>query len=110
MSSSEDKCEVSYDKYEDRRKIKYFRKVINSTSGRKGKNKTASRGVYKDIEVEEAEGRNFSTQNKSLALREFRHFSVFCYRAATQLDFCSLRLLQLGISPTALVAEALTLL
>ena len=39
MSSSEDKCEVSEDKYKDRRKIEYFRKVINSTEGRKGKRK-----------------------------------------------------------------------
>ncbi|KAF3527607.1 hypothetical protein DY000_02041413 [Brassica cretica] len=35
MSSSEDKCEVSEDKYKDRRKMEYFREVINSTEGRK---------------------------------------------------------------------------
>ena len=39
MSSSEDKCEVSEDKYKDRRKMEYFREVINSTEGRKGKSK-----------------------------------------------------------------------
>ena len=39
MSSSEDKCEVSEDKYKDQRKIEYFREVINSTKGRKEKSK-----------------------------------------------------------------------
>ena len=39
MSSSEDKCEVSEDKYKDRRKMEYFREVINSTEGRKRKRK-----------------------------------------------------------------------
>ena len=39
MLSSEDKCEVSEDKYEDRRKMEYFREVISSTEGRKGKSK-----------------------------------------------------------------------
>ena len=39
MSSSEDKCEVSEDKYKDRRKMEYFRDVINSAEGRKGKSK-----------------------------------------------------------------------
>ena len=39
MSSSEDKCEGSEDKYKERRKKEYFREVINSTEGRKGKSK-----------------------------------------------------------------------
>ncbi len=39
MSSSEDKCEVSEGKYKYRRKMEYFREVINSTKGRKGKGK-----------------------------------------------------------------------
>ena len=39
MSSSEDKCQVSKDKHEDRGKMKYFCEAINSTEGRKGKNK-----------------------------------------------------------------------
>ena len=39
MSSSEDKCEVFEDKYKDRRKMEYFREVINSTDGIKGKSK-----------------------------------------------------------------------
>ncbi|KAF2564866.1 hypothetical protein F2Q70_00017611 [Brassica cretica] len=39
MSSSEDKCEVFEDKYKDRRKMEYFREVINSTEGIKGKSK-----------------------------------------------------------------------
>ena len=62
------------------------------------------------MEVEDAEGHNFSTQSKSLELRTFRQFFGFFYRAATPLGFCSLRLLELGILPKALVAEALTLL
>ena len=37
MSSSEDKSEASKNKYKDRRKMEYFREVINSTEGRKGK-------------------------------------------------------------------------
>ena len=65
MSNSEDKCEVSKDKYEDWRKMEYFREVIDLTEGRKGKEKTASRGVYKDVEAEDAGGRNFSTQSKT---------------------------------------------
>ena len=39
MSSSEDKCEVSKDKHEDRRKIEYSGEAINSTKGRKGKSR-----------------------------------------------------------------------
>ena len=39
MSSSEDKCEVSEDKQEDRGKMEYFREAINSAEGRKGKSK-----------------------------------------------------------------------
>ena len=65
MSRSEDKCEVSKDKYEDRRKMEYFRDVINSTEGRKGNSKPPLQGVYKDVEAEDAEGRNFSTQSKT---------------------------------------------
>ena len=54
MSSLGDKCEVSKDKYENRRKIEYFREAINLTEGRKGKSKPPLGGVYKDVEVEEA--------------------------------------------------------
>ncbi|KAF2576201.1 hypothetical protein F2Q70_00003983 [Brassica cretica] len=54
MSSSEDKCEVSKDKHEDRRKMEHFREAINLTVGRKGKSKPPLRGVHKDVEVEEA--------------------------------------------------------
>ncbi|KAF3541913.1 hypothetical protein F2Q69_00024480 [Brassica cretica] len=39
MSSSEDKCEVSEDKQEDRGKMEYFREAINSAEGGKGKSK-----------------------------------------------------------------------
>ena len=59
MSSSEDKCEVSKDKHEDRRKMEYFRESINSTKGRKGKSKPPLGGEYKDVEVEEARGQFF---------------------------------------------------
>ena len=59
MSSSEDNCEVSKDKHEDRRKIEYFREAINSTEGIKEKSKPPLRGVYKDVEVEEAKRQFF---------------------------------------------------
>ena len=65
MSSSEDKCAVSEDKHEDRGKMKYFREAINSTEGKKGKEQTASRRVYKNVEIEDAEGGNFSTQSET---------------------------------------------
>ncbi|KAF3598688.1 hypothetical protein F2Q69_00036617 [Brassica cretica] len=45
MSSSEDKCEVSKDKHEDRRKMEYFCEAINSTKGKKGKSKPPLGGV-----------------------------------------------------------------
>ena len=51
MSSLEDKCEVSTDKHEDRRKMEYSREAINSTKGRKGKSKPPLGGVYKDVDV-----------------------------------------------------------
>ena len=59
MSSSENKCEVSKDKHEDRRKMEYFCKAINSTEGKKGKSKPPLGGVYKDNEAEEAEDNSF---------------------------------------------------
>ena len=65
MSNSEDKCEVSEDKQEDRRKMEYFRETINLTEGRKGKRKPPLVGVYKNVEVEDAEEGNFSTQSKT---------------------------------------------
>ena len=70
MSSSKDKCEVSKDKYEDQRKIEYFREVINSTEGRKVKSKPPWGGVYKDVEVEEAKTQFFLLLELS-ALRNF---------------------------------------
>ena len=33
--------------------------------GQKWKEQTASRGVYKDVEVEDVDGRNFFTQSKT---------------------------------------------
>ena len=53
-------------------------------------------------------GKTFLREN--LALRAIRHISVLVIRAATQQGYCRLRALELGISPTALVAQALTLL
>ena len=58
MSSSEDKCEISEDKYKDRRKYEIFPRSDKLDRGHKGKS-TASRGVYKEVVVEDAEGRNF---------------------------------------------------
>ena len=45
MSSSEDKCEVSKDKYEDQIKMEYFREAINSAEGKKGKSKPTLEGT-----------------------------------------------------------------
>ena len=56
----------------------------------------------------EAWGETFTA---NLALKAILgNFPFFVIRAATQLGFCRLRVLELGISPTALVAQALTLL
>ena len=63
MSSSEDNCEVSKDKHEDRRKMEYFREAINSTEGIKEKSK-------KDVEVEEAK-RQFFLLLEVSTLRNF---------------------------------------
>ena len=56
----------------------------------------------------EAQGRTFFRAN--LALKAFRQLSVFVISSCDSNRFCSLRLLELGPSPTALVAEASTLL
>ena len=61
MSSSEDKCEVFKDKHENRRKMEYFHKAINSTEDRKGKRKLPLGGLYKHVEVEEIRGTILST-------------------------------------------------
>ena len=76
MSSTEDQCEVSKDKHEDRRKMDYFCEAINSTKGRKGKSKPPLGGVYKDVEVEEAKGQFFLLLELS-ALRNFMHYSRY---------------------------------
>ena len=65
MPRSEDKHDVSKDKYEDRRTMEYFQEVINSTEARKGNSKPPLGVVYKDVEAEDAGGRNFSTQSKT---------------------------------------------
>ena len=88
---SEDKCEVSEDKHEDREKMKYFREATNSTEGRKTKSKTASWRGYKDVEVGGTKGRRFSIQSNTWHLEQFRHTFRFCYRAATQLGFQVIR-------------------
>ena len=54
MSSLEDKCEVSKDKYEDRRKMEYFREAIKLTEGRKRNIKQPLGEVYKDVEAKDA--------------------------------------------------------
>ena len=76
MSSYKDKCEVSEDKYKDKKNGRFSRSD-KLDRGQKGKGKTASRGIYKDAEVEDAERGNFSTQVKSLALKAIRQFSIF---------------------------------
>ena len=58
MLSSEDKCEVSKDKYEDRRKMEYFCETINLTECIKGNSKPLLGGVYKDVVAEDAGGYN----------------------------------------------------
>ena len=43
----------------------YFRESINLTKGRKENSKLPLGGVYKDVEAEDGEKRNFSTQSKT---------------------------------------------
>ena len=45
--------------------MEYFCEVINSTEGRKENSKPPLGGVYKDVEVEDAGGHNFSTHSKT---------------------------------------------
>ncbi|WZZ79356.1 hypothetical protein YC2023_099928 [Brassica napus] len=52
--------------------------------------------------------RNFFREN--LAFRAIRQLSIFVISSCDSTRFCSLRLLELGISPTALVAKASTFL
>ena len=54
--------------------MEYFREAINSTEGRKGKDKLPLGKVYKDFEVEEAKGQFFLLLELS-ALRNLRHYS-----------------------------------
>ncbi|KAF3607546.1 hypothetical protein DY000_02046882 [Brassica cretica] len=65
MPSSEDKCEVSKDKHEDRRKMEYFSEAIISTESRKGKRKPPLGGVYKDVESNSPARRVGSTNPSS---------------------------------------------
>ncbi|KAF3535943.1 hypothetical protein F2Q69_00022748 [Brassica cretica] len=57
---------------------------------------------------QEAQRENFFREN--LALRAFRQLFIFVISSCDSTRFCSLRLLELGISPTSLMAEASTLL
>ncbi|KAF3586872.1 hypothetical protein F2Q69_00027350 [Brassica cretica] len=64
MSISEDKCEVSKDKHEDRRTMEYSREVINLTEGRMGKSKPPLEEYIRMSRLKMQEGRIFSTQSK----------------------------------------------
>ena len=85
--------------------MEYFREAINSTEGRKGKSKPILGGVYKDIGVEDIEGRKFLLR-ANLAIRALGNIS-FLLSNFDLIRFSSLRLLELENSPTALVAETL---
>ena len=54
--------------------MEYFREVINSTKGRKGKSKPPLGGVYKEVEVEGSEERQLFWDLDLSALRNFRHY------------------------------------
>ena len=58
MSCSKDKCEVSKDKYEDRREMKYFREAIKLTEGRKGKSKPPLEEYIRSSRSKIQEGHN----------------------------------------------------
>ncbi|KAF2537954.1 hypothetical protein F2Q68_00020859 [Brassica cretica] len=110
-----DKCQVSADKYEILKIITKIGKTGISPFLRYGgfraeeeKHKPTEEPAYKESKARGMEGELFLKAN--LALRAIRHISAFVVRAATQLGYCRLRILELGISPTALVAQALTLL
>ena len=74
MSSSEDKCEVSKDKHEDRGKMEYFREAINSTEGRKGKRKPPL-GEYIKMSKLKMKKDTILLPLELSALRNFRHYS-----------------------------------
>ena len=86
MSTSEDKCEVSEDKYKDRGKIEYFCEVINSTEGRKGKSKPPLEEYIRMSRSKmQRDAIFYSEQN--LALRAFRQLSVFLFSSCDSTRF-----------------------
>ena len=103
MSSSEDKCEVSKDKHEDRGKNEYFREAKNSAEGRKGKRKPPLGEYIRMLKLEARRDIIFLLRAKKL--RAFQKFSVNLLSNCDSTRFSSLRLLELEISPTTLVAE-----
>ena len=64
MSSSEDKCEISEDKQEDRGKMEYFFEAIKSAKGRKGKSKPPLGEYIRMSKVEAQGGMIIFTQSK----------------------------------------------
>ncbi|KAF2572003.1 hypothetical protein F2Q70_00004035 [Brassica cretica] len=64
MSSSEDKCEVSKDKQEDRGKMEYFCEAIKSAEGRKGKSKPPLEEYIRMSKVEAQGDTIIFTQSK----------------------------------------------
>ena len=58
MSGSEDKCEVSEDKQEDRGKREYFHEAINLAEGRKGKSKPPLGGYIRMSKLKMQRGDN----------------------------------------------------
>ena len=102
MSSSEDKCEVSEDKHEDRGKIEYFRETINSAQGKKGKSKPPLGECIRMSKLEAQRDAIFLLIAKTYSIQAI-FFFLLSSCASTR--FSSLRFLKLGISPTALVAE-----
>ena len=84
MSSSKDKCQVSEDKYRDR-KNEIFPRSDKLDRMQKGKRQTSLEGVYKRIEVEGGGGQKNYYSEKYL--EQYRQLFVFVIRSATQLGF-----------------------
>ncbi|KAF3519092.1 hypothetical protein DY000_02061169 [Brassica cretica] len=89
-------------------KMEYLHFRVMTALGQQGK--SSNRPWRENIRSprREAQRENFFRAN--LALRAFRQLSVFVISSCDSTRFCSLWLLELGISPTALIAEASTLL
>ena len=87
MSSSEDKCEVSEDKQEDREKIEYFREAIKSAEGGKGNSKPPL-GEYIRMSMVEAQGETIILL-RAKNLGHLGIFSVFVIELRLNLVFKS---------------------